>query len=208
MKALFLTALSLLLFACSADEPASPITVNTSGNEFHNAFFGISVTKPEGWYDQSPEETLMQQHGTQPAADEASRKAMIEAALNSNMPIFGFFAVQPGTPGRLNPNVLGVAENLSGFPDVQTGCDYLAHVQTLLSRGQMAYRFEGGCESRQLAGAKLDVIEGRVALGTMTVTQRYYATVRSGYAIAFVQTYFGDEGQARTAAVIDSIRFD
>ena len=196
MRTLFTLALSLFLFACSGEQPPAQaqkqtpqvITSNTGGNQYHNAFFGVRVEKPEGWYSQPPEETIaLQQRGTAALAnEEEGMKAMIEASLQQSTPIFGFFEVPPGTPERLNPNVMSVAENLKGFPGIASGCDYLAQVRSLLEQGRMQYQFSPDCETRQLGGRELSMIEGRLEMAGVNITQRYYALLRDEYAIAFI----------------------
>jgi hypothetical protein len=101
-----------------------------------------------------------------------------------------------------------VAENLEGFPGVKTGCDYLHFVRQLLTKGKMAYSFEGECTSQQFAGAPFGYMEGRIAFGDQMVIQRYYATIRGKYALSFIQTFFSDEGEARTRDILDSVRLD
>jgi hypothetical protein len=210
LKPLYVTALLLLLVACSSQESPSPLTVNTDGNHYDNAFFGVGVEKPDGWYAQNPEETIaLQQRGTAVlAGDKEGMRALIEASLESSVPIFGFFEVPPGTPGRMNPNVLGIAENITPFPGVREGCDYLEHVKHLLLQGNLPYRFEQECRSRTLSGRTLGLIVGTVELGEVTVTQRYYALVQKPYALAFVQTFYDDEGRENTGRIIDSLTFD
>lgn len=207
MNRIIAVALSLLLMACSGQESPSPVTVNTEGNHYHNAFFGVSVDKPEGWYSQSPEETIaLQQRGTDMlAGDEKGMRAMIEASLKQSVPLFGFFEVPPGTPDKLNPNVVAAAENLTAFPGIKTGCDYLDQVKQMLEQGRMAYRFEEKCGTREFAGKSMNVIEGTVEMGELTITQRYYATIKGRHAVAVVQTWFSDEAGEQTGRIIDSL---
>jgi hypothetical protein len=208
---LFLLAiLPLWLLGCSGGEPPSPLTVSDGGNRYRNDFFGVTVEKPEGWYAQDPEETIaLQQRGTAVlAGGEEGRQALLESALQSSLPLFGFFAVAPGTPGVSNANVLGVAENLTPFPGVQSGCDYLHHVQRLLEQGELPYRFSDSCTTLQLDGRSLGLIEGRVSVGEVHITQRYYALIQRPYALAFVQTYYDEAGREKSAGIIDSLRFD
>lgn len=210
MKRLITAVLSLLLFACSSQEPPSPITVNTEGNHYHNAFFGVSVDKPEGWYAQSPEELIeLQQRGAAVLADkDDSRRAMIEASLEQSTPVFAFFEVAPGTPGKLNPNVTSAAENIKAFPGIKTGCDYLEHVKALLAQGRIPYQFEGDCAENKLGGKPVGVMDTKVEAGNVIIHQRYYALIKDRHAVGVVQTYFDDESRAKTQRVIDSMAFE
>lgn len=212
MKPLITIALALLLVACSSEESGRPdaLTTNTEGNRYHNAFFGVKVEKPEGWYSQPPEETIaLQQRGTAMiSGDKEDMRAMVEASLEVSVPLFGFFEVAPGTPEKHNPNVMSVAENLAAFPGLKSGCDYLGQVRQLLEQSQMAYQLDQECTTQQFAGVSLDMIEGTLEVGGTTVSQRYYATLRDQHALAFVQTYFTEEGRKKTQRILDSLVFE
>lgn len=209
LSPIVVAALALLLAACAEEQAPSPLTVNSEGNTYHNAMFALTVEKPQGWYAQSPKETIaLQQRGTAAlAGDNENMQALIEASLDSTVPLFGFFEVAPGTPDRLNPNVLGMAENLTAFPGVQSGCDYLQNVRSLLKQGKVAYSFSEGCDVVTQGGRELGRITGRVKLGEVSVTQHYYATIQRPYALAFVQTFFSETDEASTGSVIESLRF-
>jgi hypothetical protein len=44
----------LNILYCLLTATASQITRNTNGNRYENAFFGLPVEQPKGWYSQNP----------------------------------------------------------------------------------------------------------------------------------------------------------
>jgi hypothetical protein len=210
MNRILLSILLLVVVcACSKGEDVSPVTVNKQGNLFVNEYFALSISKPEGWYAQSAEETIaLQQRGNAlVAGDDKGLQAMIEASMQSSLPLFGFFEYPPGTPRQLNPNVLGVAENIGAFPGIKTGCDYLHHVKTLISQSKAPYEFKEGCGSASIGGREFGRLDAKVKMGDNEIGQSYYAVIQAKHAVSIVQTYMNIEGKAKTDDVIESVKF-
>lgn len=212
MKALkYLIVLFAISFSVQAemlDDPAA--TVNTDGNTYENRFFGMSVTRPDGWYAQSVEEMLMtQQKGSKAlAGDNKNLQAMLDAAKDSSLPLFGFYEYPPGTPGKINPNVLAVAENIKQYPGIAKPCDYISAVKSLLEMGQVEYIFEGDCKSSNVGGRESGYLDAMLDLGKLKIKQRYHATISNGYAVSFIETYTDEENSKKVKRVINSIQFD
>ena len=190
------------------DDPAA--TVNIDGNIYENRFFGLSVNRPDGWYAQSVEEMLMtqQQGGKVIAGDNKNLQAMLDAAKDSSLPLFGFYEFPPGTPGKINPNVLAVAENIKAYPGITKPCDYIAAVKSLLAMGQVQYTFDGGCKSGNVGGRESGYIDALLDLGRLTIKQRYHAILANGYALSFIETYTDEQNHTKVENVVNSIRFE
>lgn len=205
----FIFLAALLSTSCTDPGSDSPVTVNTSGNTYINGFFGLKVEKPADWYAQSAEETIMlQQQGNRVlAGDDDNMQKMIEAAMESSLPLFGFFEYPPGTPGKMNPNVLSVAENIKMYPGIKDPCDYVAAVKQILQQGQLKYEFNGECQSTTIGGKPAGYQDASLKVGTYDIAQRYHAMITDGYAISFIQTYMDEKSRAKVDEVIDSIQF-
>lgn len=204
-----LALLTLLLVApvTAATDPA--VTVNSQDNIYVNELFGLSVEKPGGWYAQNVEEMIMsQQRGNKIlAGDDKNMQAMLEAAKDSSLPIFGFYEYPPGTPDKINPNILSVAENIKLYPGIKHPCDYVNAVKSLLQQGKLEYTFNGDCQTGSLAGRKTGYLEASLNLGNLAITQRYYAILANGYALSFIQTFTDKESLAKVDQVMNSITF-
>lgn len=193
----------------SDSDSDSPLTVNSSGNTYVNGFFGMRVEKPADWYSQSAEEDIMQQQqGSKVrSGDDENMEAMIEAAMESSLPLFGFFKNPPGTPGTFNTNVLSVAENIRMYPGIKKPCDYINAVKEVLERGQLNYQFDSDCQSTRVGGKASGYMDASLSVANFDVTQRYHAIITDDYAISFIQTYADDQGAKNVAHIMDSIRF-
>lgn len=200
---------ALLSISCTESPSDSPVTVNSGGNTYVNGFFGMTVEKPADWYAQSAEETIMlQQQGNKViAGDDKNMQAFIDAAMDTSLPLFGFFEYPPGTPGKLNPNVLSVAENIKMYPGIKQPCDYVEAVKGILAQGQLEYRFDGECQSGTIGGKESGYLDASLSIGDFNITQRYHAMLSNGYAISFIETYTDESSRIKVGKVMDSIRF-
>lgn len=204
MRKLILFATLLLLAGGAGAAEPSALTQSEDGVHFVNARFAVHVRKPDAWYAQNIEEQLLlQQHGKNIMAGEDNNlKAVLDAALANVVPIFSFFALPPGTPGKLNPNVISMAENIKLYPGITSGCDYLHMIERTLALGKVHYEFDGDCQKRKLGTTSFDYIDTRFVIGTITAHQRYFAAVKDGYALSLIETYFDADSERETEKVV------
>jgi len=198
------------LTACNLMSRPSPVTEQAEGNLFKNEYFRLTVEKPEGWYAQSARETILSQHKGKRilAAGDKEMEVVIEKSIETTLPLFGFFEFRHGSQDSLNPSVLAVAQNMKNFPSAKTACDYLEHVKTVLSKGQIPYIFENNCKKTTQGGKELSMLNAYAKVGNNYVYQRYYATLQGKHAISIIETFFDDATEAKVEQVLRSIRFD
>jgi hypothetical protein len=209
IKFIFLVLSLFIITSCSSDKELSPVTVDKGGNLFVNEFFGLSVTKPEGWYSQNVAETmgLMKSGSEEMAKKDKNFQARLKASLDRTVPVFGFFEHNPGVQGKANPNVLASAENLKNISSVKSGCDYIAEVKKSLAKAPVQYHFEGACRTRSIGGKEFGYLDTSADQSGIKVHQVFYATIDRKYALALVQTYTDDDGRKGTDAIISSLQF-
>lgn len=182
------------------------LTYSEDGQLFLNDLFGLQIEKPEGWFSQNAEDMLAMQQQSLALMSDDNTRAMIRSALESTLPLFGFFEVPPGSPGKLNPNILGSAENIRLAPGIVSGCDYLAHARQALRMMQVNYEIDEQCGQHEVNGTEFDYFEAQAMFGPQLVKQRYLALVRDGYAIVVVLSFFDEESEARLNEVLATLR--
>lgn len=201
--------LFVLAFPISSQTTSNDaLTINERGNTYVNRLLGVSVEKPANWYAQSVKEMIMsqQQGGKALAGEDQNMQAMLDAAAKSSLPLFGFYEYPPGTPGKLNPNVLSIAENIQMFPGIKDPCDYIHAVQNILKQGQLKYSFDSDCQHKTIGGQDSGYLDASLTLGKLKIYQRYHAVLKDGYAISFIQTYTDDVSLKKVNRVIDTIK--
>ena len=209
-----LLAALLTLSACGTDpEPDNAtargpeaLTYTTGDNVYINDMFALRIEKPDGWFSQSAEDMIaMQQQGSALFGDDDNIRKILKASLESTLPLFGFFEVPPGTPGKLNPNILATAENIRHAPGITSGCDYLYHARVALRQMSINYDIEDECHSRTVNGTELDFFHASAMFGSQQVQQRYLALVRDQHALVIVQSFFDEESEALVDEVLATL---
>lgn len=186
---------------------AEALTISTDNVHFHNKKFGLSIKKPESWYAQNVEEAMqLSARGAQViSGDDKNLKAALEASLEASLPLFGFFEFPPGTPGKPNSNVGGVAENIAAFPGVKDGCDYLASMKQVIENSQMNMSFGDSCQKEKISGSTFGYMNASIQMGNALINQRYWACKKGEHAIAIIQTFHNEEQEVATTDIIKTI---
>lgn len=210
LKILAVAALVLAVTGCDKKKNLDPVTRSYDGKHYENKRFELAVEKPEGWYAQDAEANskLTKEGSKMLFSNDKDLQNKVDAASEKTKSLFGFFSVPPGTPGVHNPNVLGLAEKLPMLANIKTGCDYLEKAKDLLGKSQMNadISFDGACQKTTINGQTFGSYGVTIRVGSVKVQQRHYACVQDDYAIAIVQTYFGDKTEAETKPIIDSLK--
>jgi hypothetical protein len=202
-----LLSTSVQVLAQSEDNP-SPLTKSIDGKTYLNQFFKLTVEKPEGWYAQNSEEllALMKRGSDLVAGDDKNFRAALDASLKSSITIFFFSEVPPGTPGKPNPNLVSIAENITASPGIKNGCDYIALAKEIVNKSQIKIDFEDKCESKIVNGTEFKIVNAQINVGDRKIKQRYFALIKDSHAISVIQTFFDPESEAKVNQVLNSIK--
>lgn len=178
------------------------------GNTYTNKFFKFKITKPASWIAQDDEARigLMKQGVRTLAAGSQQLASTLEASEVNVLNMFMFSKFEIGTPGKTNPSILGVAENLKLTPGIKKGKDYLWHAKELLKKSNMQATF-GKEYTRKLGQVTFDVLELELAT-VEKVNQKYFATVIDGYAFTIISSHVTDEELKEVEAILEKIEMD
>ncbi len=211
---IFIACLSLVSIAqknhqASANDIDS-ITVSKDGKVYTNQLFGMKIVKPTTWYSQQVEELIqIQKLGVNLLAGEDQNiRALAQESLKSSLPLFGFYRYAPGTAGKSNPNISGVAENIEVLPGIKTGCDYLANAKSFAAQSQITINFEEGCQTKQINGTTLGLMRSTLEFGNIKANQKYFACIHDSHAIAVVANYYYPQEEQLIDNVINTLEID
>lgn len=185
-------------------------TVSADGKVFTNELFDLSITKPDDWYAQSTQE-LLQTHqigANLVSGNNRNLQAVMKESLKTSLPLFGFYQYAPGTPTSSNANIAGVAENVSLYPGIQKGCDYLYNAKQLMAQSQIRVEFGDDCLTKNINGSEFGYYNASIYIGDREIKQKYYACIQDTHAISVVQTYFSPEEEQLVDDVLDTLEVD
>jgi len=222
LRYLLIAVCLLGLVACGRkeSEPAAPTPGTQAATKdvdlgavkdsvYENKYFGFRMTFPTEW---AVQERAVQQRlaetGTKVlAGDDRGLKSAMEASQVKTLNLFAVFKHPLGAPVPFNPNINCVAENVTDFPGIKTGKDYLYHAKKLLGGSQLKIEFSDDLTSVHLGGAEFYSMTGSVTLGTMTIRQIYYTTIRKGFALNIILSDSNAEEAAVLKKIVESISF-
>ncbi|MDM7860942.1 hypothetical protein QTP81_10070 [Alteromonas sp. ASW11-36] len=185
---LLLLTLTTVLFTTSATAQLEALTTSEDGLVYSNDKFGVTITKPESWYAQEIAEIIAtQQMGADlMAGDDENMQAILDNSLDTTLPLFGFFESAPGAPVSSNASLIGVAENISMAPGLESACDYLYHARQLMARSQIRTEMQDECLTYEVDGSTLHYFNAVMDFGAYKVHQKYLACLSGDHALAFV----------------------
>ncbi|MES2820188.1 MAG: hypothetical protein V4812_14515 [Pseudomonadota bacterium] len=209
MKPLIAIVLCLSLAACDkAPEEGSALTTSADGSLYTNARFGLSVSKPEGWYAMDIKESMaqMQKGGAMMAGSDENMQAMMDASMKSTLPLFNFFEAPPGAAVKTNANIGAAAENVEALPGIKTGCDYLYQMKQLMAQSPLKIDFSQECQSIRINGNPFGMHSATMSVGNNEVKQRYYACIKDRHALVLVHSYTEDKGDETLNQVMETLK--
>lgn len=181
-------ASATLLTGCGRN-PKGEIDFGTIKNSvYQNDYLGFSIAIPTNWsvQDQEAQRRMTRRGLSAVAGDDKNLKATLKASELQSVNLFAVFKYPPGSPVAMNPAMMAVAENVGQLPGIQRGRDYLFHAKQLLQSGQVEVSFPNEGYTQRLGGVDFDVMDIELSVGSRTVAEKYYATIRKGYALSLV----------------------
>ncbi|MEO1241663.1 MAG: hypothetical protein AAFX54_07110 [Pseudomonadota bacterium] len=191
----------------AATEKAEAYASSTDENTLNSTRFGISVRHPDGWYslDYDQLNGLLEIGADVATKGNDDLDKVIEATKKNNYNIFAIMQHEPGTPVEENPNVIGLAENVSLAPGIKRGSDYFFHARKLMEQANPNSIFAEAYETRIIDGVEFDQMDVTVEMAGVVTAQSYYAARNNDFVILIIQSYVSNEGKTATDEVIDTI---
>jgi hypothetical protein len=179
-----------------------------NGGTYTNKFFSFTLTFPVEWTVQGKEmKEIIDTTGKHLlAGDNKNLQAMIDSASQNSFHLLTISKFALGAPVDFNPMLLCLAERVSLFPGIKRGSDYLFNVRRSAQMGQVQYQF-GETYTEKIGGVEFDVLPANVNYGTVTVKQKFYATIQKGFALGFIINYNTDEQLHELTRVLQSAKF-
>lgn len=184
-------------------------TGKVEGLSYTNDFFGLSMQIPDKWAVQDKKSIdEMQEVGKEAVAgdDEELKKAM-DDSKNTSFNLLTVFQHPIGANVTFNPSFVSIAENISQFPTVKTGKDYLEGTREILKKAQVEYTFGKDIYEEKIDEISFNVMELSVTVNNIKIFQKYYSTVTNKYSLNFIITYTSDEELKSVQKVLNSIKF-
>ena len=186
---------------------------NTNGNHYKNAFFGISVEKPEGWYAMSNEQLLpvVSNIATELIPNVKNLVAQsFTTSTESLTPLFNFLQYPFGAKDKLNPNIVGLVIIMKNETKTRNACDSFIGMKELPETSPMADEFDNNCVEVDVNGktfAKNEFTSTDQTPGSVKLLQ-YATTTKNRYYFLFTLLYFDDVSKQQLENIIHTIKLE
>ena len=196
LAALFLVGVAAAC-ACERSDRLDPRSGSLTDTTYRNAFFGFTLQFPAGWSVASSEteEHLRAIGSSAVAGEDPLLKAAVETAQPIQLPTLTEHPV--GAAVAFNSSLAVVAESVSHAPGIQTGADYLFHMDALLERSPIPYQPLGEVGEVDFDSHSFSRRDFLIS-NQPSIRQTYFVAREGDYVLAFIVT-------AQDEATIDSL---
>lgn len=166
-------------------------------SKYISDYLGIELNLPSNWYMTSIDlKKLLEQYQLPGSVqmDDAYLPLML-----SKYPI--------GSTADSNPNLMLMMQNVSAYPQIKTGADFIPSVIGYVSSLQKDFKYDSVPEKVTLGSVDFDVINCNSEPNGVKVYQKLYATIYRGYALCFVLTYTDSSELPQLENILKTIEF-
>lgn len=188
--------------------PLSPLDgASIDGSVYRNSYFGFQLTIPQGWIVQSEAaKEQIKEAGKEIAINkDASEKAASDAAVERSFNLLTVSKVPLGTVTEFNALLTCVAEPV---PLASTIEFYMFKLKSTLLNMKVPVTVEAEGNVETIGGARFSVMTVLMSPPQgLPARQKYYVTLRKGYALALVTTVLSESDTATVDSIVKSVTF-
>jgi hypothetical protein len=202
-------AITLLFTGCARKASEEVDFGSMNGSIYQNKYFGFSIALPKDWsvQDQKAQQGLSKKGVQLVSGDDENLKTMAKVSELRTVNLLAAFEHPIGSPVDYNPSIVSVAESVRDLPGIKRGKDYLYQARKMLEAGQISVSFPRDYYTERMGGVEFDVLDAEISVMRKSVKQKYYATIRKGYAVNFILSFTNEEEAASLQKILDSLTF-
>jgi len=197
-------------FTIKAQDEEKPFDLGTvEDNVYTNNFFQFNLPFPKGWYTKIDEDQkLTKKTFDNMEGDNADRTDWIDAARVKTAILIVISKYEQGARVSFNPNMVLLVENISDFPGIRTGEDYLYKAVKMLETTNLKTKVKSKEYERHDFSKVFYSASLLTKMSGMKIKQKLFCTVVDGFCILASCTYETDEELVELYNVISGIEFE
>ncbi len=171
---------------------------------YRNGFFGFEIALPEDWHQFDPEEIEATKNLGLESLKTNKEKFdnAFEDAAKKEMIIFAV-ANSGNSDGTRNNLVFGIMRQ----PNSKVSSEQVLNVSKKFLLNNPKFRLIKDVQTFEIQGQQFSTISFETSLGGQVVYQKLLSTMRKGYSLSFVMTYFDEDGLKSLEKVFNTIKF-
>ncbi len=177
------------------------------GSVYVNPYFKFRIKLPEGWNiaeRESNNAALQVGRDLVKGSDTRTNEA-VDRSVAKTVLLFTTSKFPPQTPNVRQAMIQCGAERIN---NTVTSATYLQSSKDLLLKSSLKYSVVRDVHTETIAGLSFSVMELQQSAYGFTVKQRYYATIRKGFALFFVTSYLDDADGTEMEQVLKGSKFE
>jgi hypothetical protein len=200
---------SLILLGCGKKAPDKIDFGSVAGSVYQNKYLGFMLTAPPTWsfQNQDAQREAMRKGQALVSGGDKNLSALMDAAKLQTVNLFAVSKFPLGAAVTYNPALIAAAEYVGNLPGIQRGKDYLFHARQGLQATTMQVSFPRDMYTVELGKVSFDVMEVEIALLGKKVREKFYSTIRRGYALFFVMAFTNDDDESTERRSLETIVF-
>lgn len=173
-----------------------------------NNYFSFKTTLPAGWQvlEREVSDATLEVGRELVKGSDAQTNAAIDKSVARTLVLFILSKFPPGTPNVTHAMLQCGAERISNSQ--MTSSMYMESNKRLLFGSSLSYKLTRDIYPQTIAGLSFSAMDVEQSAYGMTVKQTYYSTMRKGYALFFVTTYFNEEDRTALEKILKETRFE
>jgi len=182
------------------------VTGKFNGLVYTNSALGFTLTLPPGWQVQDSD--VQQQFAeatTKKAAEVKEGRAAAQASLSRTTLLF--IVIKP-TDQRINPTIIGLAEDIRLAFSTRTVHQYLESMRSISI--DSPFVFDANSTTERINGVEFGLLGSTPkephAPAMANLRQRYYVIIRRNHALGFILTYDGPEQLQACMEVLNTFK--
>ena len=213
MKLAHRVAIAVILVAwlsagCGKQMKRGIQTGRMTGSHYTNDSFGLAIDCPKGWYVEpiaKAEAELANVAKDDQIVSPALQKPMSEA-VQSNYHLLGLWKYDPNPSIPANPSLKITVEKITDSTHMKSGRDYLNNVRKMMPMTKIPFKPEREIYAVTIHGKTLHRLDVHIDLAKRRIHQSCIATVRDGYTLALIITWWDDADGKALEKSLQSLR--
>lgn len=211
MKNFIYVLFIISILSCAKKEKNLPDNFDFGTTEqgvYTNNYFDMKVQFDPNWavQDKKQVNNLVESASDITMKDNQNLKSIVKASMVNSAYLLTIFKHEIGAPVAFNPSFMIIAENTKNFPGIKNGGDYLFHARKLLDQTNLEYRYEKEVYEKKVGNTGFSILEAKIDVGDITVTQEYYATVMNGFSLSFIASYMNESERDELYQIINNMK--
>tara|TARA_B110000003_G_scaffold259182_1_gene278930 strand:+ start:393 stop:1487 length:1095 start_codon:yes stop_codon:yes gene_type:complete len=177
--------------------------------KYINDYFGFVTEVPVEWHLKKGTNDEFKKTTTEfLGGDDVNLKALFKSSIEKTYTVFQALRHPPGTPGKTNPSVMMLIENIGHLLGIKSAKDYLLVLEDNLKLTNKKFSFAPEVIKVELGGVEFWMRNLSFTIGVTEVNKKIYARINGNYILAMGVTTISEDDENTVSELTRTIRIN